>query len=162
MYSWRVTKYNPIHRDVDGTYKNQDEWTSYSDIGRNVHKDEYLSTEENYINAIFAFMEEMNIAMMYLNALELKSDGVKEQNASVFLYNLWVGKAVSKREIKKLAKLTLRETIWCKLSSKKDFFVHFGYDYYMYIGAIYDCPNARLKIEDSGLFVEKYTSPYMD
>ncbi|MGD6942822.1 hypothetical protein ACQCT6_12370 [Cytobacillus gottheilii] len=162
MYSWRVTKYNPIYRDTDGIYQNQDEWTSYSDIGRNVSEAEYLSTEENYINAIFAFMDEMNIEKMYLNALEVKSDGVKEQNASAFLSKQWVGKAVSKREIKELAKLTLRETIWCKLSSKKDIFVHFGYDYYMYIGTINDCPNPRLKIENSGLFVEKYKSPYLD
>jgi hypothetical protein len=36
-------------------------------------------------------------------------------------------------EVELLARLILREKLWCKLESK-DMFVHFGYDYYMYIG----------------------------
>ncbi|WHY94597.1 hypothetical protein QNK12_14495 [Neobacillus cucumis] len=160
LYSWRVTKYNPLHRDVNGSYKNQDEWTSYSEIGSKVSEEEYLKTEENYIIAIFSFMNEMNLDKMYLNALELNFDEVEKQNAPEFMSKMWLGKGVSKQEIKELVKLTLREAIWCKLSYKKEFFVHFGYDYYMYIGAINDCPKARVKVEMSELFVEESNSPY--
>ena len=45
-------------------------------------------------------------------------------------------------------------------SYKKEFFVRFGYDYYMYLGAIKDCPSSREKVQNTGLFVEDYHSPY--
>lgn len=157
LYSWRVTKYNPIHRDDSGSYKTKDEWTSYSEIGSKVSEQEYLETEEKYIIAVLYFMKEMNVDKLYLNDLELHSDGVVEQNASSFLSAIWLGKRVSKQEIKELIKLTLRESIWCRLSYKKQFSVHFGYDYYMYIGAANDCPKASRKVKKSGLFVEEFS-----
>ncbi|WP_409305747.1 hypothetical protein [Peribacillus sp. SCS-155] len=138
-------------QEIPGSYKNQDEWTSYADIGSNVSEEEYLTTEENYINAIISFMNEMNLDKMYLNALKLNSDEVEKQNASRVMAKVWLGKRVSKQEIKEVVKLTLREAIWCKLSYKKEFFIHFGYDNYMYIGAKKDCPEARVKVEMSGL-----------
>ena len=161
MYSWRVTKYNPLHRDDNGSYKIKDEWTSYSDIGSKVSEEEYLETEDKYINAVLSFMNEMNIDKLYLKDLELHSDGVVEQNASSFMLTMWLGKGVSKREIKELIKLTLRESIWCSLSYKKQFSVHFGYDYYMYIGAANDCPKASKKVITSGLFLEEFSLKYI-
>ncbi|MGG0738227.1 hypothetical protein [Niallia taxi] len=161
MYSWRVTKFNPLHRDESGSYIIKDEWTSYSDIGSKVSEEEYLETEEKYINAVLSFMNEMNVDKLYLKDLELHSDGVVEQNASTFMLTMWLGKEVSKQEIKELIKLTLRESIWCSLSYKKQISVHFGYDYYMYIGAANDCPKARTKVITSGLFVEEFSLKYI-
>lgn len=41
-------------------------------------------------------------------------------------------------------------------------FVHFGYDYYMYIGSSKELPqDLRNKIENLGLFVENFESPYL-
>lgn len=161
MYSWRVTKFNPLHRDESGSYKIKDEWTAYSEIGSKVSEEEYLETEEKYINAVLSFMNEMNVDKLYLKDLELHSEGVMEQNASSFMLTMWLGKEVSKQEIKELIKLTLRESIWCSLSYKKQFSVHFGYDYYMYIGAAKDCPKARTKVITSGLFVEEFSLKYI-
>ncbi|MFD1169946.1 hypothetical protein [Oceanobacillus caeni] len=56
--------------------------------------------------------------------------------------------------------LTLRNIIWCKLGYKNQFFVHFGYDYYMYIGASRQCTKAINAVTRSGLFVEKFDTPY--
>jgi hypothetical protein len=42
MYSWRITKYNPLNRDQDGRYKDEKEWTSFSDVDTEVDKNEYL------------------------------------------------------------------------------------------------------------------------
>ena len=107
-------------------------------------------------------MDELGVNKLYLNALEMWSDEVKSQNVSPFLSKMWVGKPISAQEIKELAKLTLRNVIWCKLSCKNKFFVHFGYDYYMYTGTNMDSPNARKKIEATGLYVEEFYSPYLD
>lgn len=160
LFSWRITKYNPKKRDEIGAYLDDKEWTCFSEVGTKVSEEEYLRTESDYINAITTFMVEMGLNKIYLNDLEIWSDEVVSQNASSFLRKMWVGKAVTAQEVRELARLTLRNVIWCKLSYKKEFFVHFGYDYYMYIGAIKDCSNAQAKVQDTGLYVETFNSPY--
>lgn len=162
MFWWRVTKYNPLNRNDDGSYINDEEWTSYSDISSKVNKEDYLKIEQSYINAIITFMDEMGLNNVYLNALEQWSDEIENQNASQFLLKMWLGKSVNTQEVKDLARLTLREAIWCRLTYKNEFYVHFGYDYYMYIGANKDCPNARQKVEATGLYVEECNSPYLN
>lgn len=162
LFSWRITKYNPQNRDERGNYLCANEWTSFSDVGTKVSEEEYLRIESKYINAITIYMGEMGLNRGYIDALEIWSDGVPNQNASPFLSKMWVGKCVTLKEIQELAKLTLREVIWCKLSFKKKFFVHFGYDYYMYIGADNECLKARQKVEESGLYVEDFLSPYLE
>jgi len=32
----------------------------------------------------------------------------------------------------------------------------------MYVGANVDCPRASKKVQETGLFVEKFKSPYLD
>lgn len=142
MYSWRVTKYDPLNRDVDGNYLNHEEWTEFSDVGTKVSIEEYLKTEQNYINAISSFMDEIGLDRVYVIALEQWSDEVRNQHDKEFLSKIWIEKAVNIQEVRELAKLTLRNAIWCKLGYKKQFFVHFGYDYYMYIGADRECMKA--------------------
>jgi hypothetical protein len=46
------------------------------------------------------------------------------------------------------------------LYSKDKFFVHFGWDYYMYIGSSVNCPSLIKIAKDNGLFVEEVRSPY--
>ena len=162
MFSWRITKYNPKNRDEKGYYLDDKEWTCFSEVGTKVTKEDYLRTESNYINAITTFMEELGIKKLYLNGLEVWSDQVENHDAASFLSKMWVGKQISTQEIRELAKLTLRNVIWCKLSHKNKFFVHFGYDYYMYIGTYMDSPIVRQKIETTGLYVEEFKSPYLD
>lgn len=129
MFSWRITKYNPKNRDERGCYLDDKEWTCFSEVGTNVSEEDYFRTESKYINAIAAFMAETSLNRLYLNKLEIWSEEAISQNASSFLQKMWVGKAVTVQEMRELAKLTLRNVIWCKLSYKKEFFVHFGYDY---------------------------------
>ena len=69
--------------------------------------------------------------------------------------------SIKKEVISQVARLALRENIWAKLESK-DMYIHFGYDYYMYIGSTKHCNNMISKIEESGLFVEPFVSPYSD
>ena len=106
-------------------------------------------------------MAEMGLNRVYVIALEQWSDEVRNQNANEFLSKIWIGKAVTVQEVRELAKLTLRNAIWCKLGFKKQFFVHFGYDYYMYIGASKDCTKAKEVVKETGLFIEDFKSPYL-
>ena len=106
-------------------------------------------------------MAEMGLNRVYVMALEQWSDDVGTQNANEFLSKIWVGKAVTVQEVRELAKLTFKNAIWCKLGYKKQFFVHFGYDYYMYIGASEECTKAKEVVKETGLFIEDFKSPYL-
>jgi hypothetical protein len=41
-----------------------------------------------------------------------------------------------------------------------EYFLHFGYDYYMYVGVSLACPRSRALATAAGLFVEDFVSPY--
>jgi hypothetical protein len=161
LNSWRITKYNPVKRDADGSYLDHEEWTCFSEVGTKVSMEEYQKQEEKYLDAISVFITEMGLNRVYVNALEQWSDGVRDQNTNEFLSKIWIGKAVTVQEVRELAKLTLRNAVWCKLGFKKQFFVHFGYDYYMYIGASEECANAKEVVKETGLFIEDFQSPYL-
>ncbi len=47
-----------------------------------------------------------------------------------------------------------------RLVYENKMYVHFGYDYYMYIGVNEKCLDAINSIQASGLFVEECESPY--
>ncbi|MFZ0443661.1 MAG: hypothetical protein WAM95_03215 [Bacillus sp. (in: firmicutes)] len=161
MNSWRITKYDPLTRDDDGSYLNLEEWTCFSEVGTKVSMEEYQKQEEKYLHAITTFIAEMGLKRVYVTALEQWSDEVRNQNAEEFLSKIWIGKTVTVQEVRGLAKLTLRNAIWCKLGFKKQFFVHFGYDYYMYIGASEGCAKAKEVVKETGLFIEDFQSPYL-
>ncbi len=77
-------------------------------------------------------------------------------------YNtIYLGQQVTQKEVADIARLVLRESLWCKLESDR-MFVHFGYDYYMFIGSTEPCESTIKKIEKLGLFVEKFESPYLE
>lgn len=53
----------------------------------------------------------------------------------------------------------LREKYWAKLETKNAF-IHFGWDYYMYIGVPGAPKQASAYAATNGLFVEEFESPY--
>jgi len=58
-----------------------------------------------------------------------------------------------------LCKLALREYIWLKIESEL-MVIHFGYDYYMYIGVEKFDKSLIKQFEEKGIFIESYQSPY--
>lgn len=173
MYTWRITRYNPSFREKTGRYKGN-EWTSFSDVGKFFNKkltiDDYITVENTYIEAMVAFMDCAKIYSMKVTGLEKRSDQITtELNQDIYseeMVNLFTvvheSDVLDLGKVKLLARLVLRENLWCKFETKKGMFVHFGYDYYMYIGCVKKCEDAICKTQSSGLFVEKYESPYSD
>lgn len=171
MFAWRISKYNPRNRDSRGAYLIADEWTSYSEIGTTTDEkeftyEEYKKIEDAYVSSIFLFMECNSIESLRITNLEksLAWDSediyVSESMKNAFRY-AENGLEINKDQISSLTRLVLREKLWCKLESK-DMFVHFGWDYYMYVGSSHSCEKYLQKIQELGLFVEKYESPYLD
>ena len=73
--------------------------------------------------------------------------------------SLHEGVFVHDTDIDAIVRMCLRESIWCKLQGDIGAYVHFGYDYYMYIGCS-DC-DSSLTWPTHGVFTENMPSPYM-
>lgn len=163
MFEWRIAKYNPQYRDATGAYL-KDEWTSYSDVGQifNGHLltiEEYLTIEKTYIKAIIVFMECLNIYALKVTDLEQEGLRCKAVHGIENLIRISNGEWIDKEKMHIVIQLILRNSIWCKLESP-EMFVHFGYDYYMYVGSTELCMLALQLIKQSGLFIESFKSPY--
>lgn len=168
-YQWRVTKYNPDFRDENGHYTLIEEWTCPSEIGKTINGkeftlDEYLQIEAAYINSAIKFIEESGINSLRILGLECN---ISEEDRTSLLYEKEFEKLVlkedllvNKNEIRLICKMILRNFLWCELYSKDNFFVHFGWDYYMFIGSNVNCLSAIEFATNNGLFVEQCQSPY--
>jgi hypothetical protein len=168
VFYWRITKYNPLYRDENDHYL-KDEWTSFSDIDDvNLTSEKYLFTENAYVNAVNCFISEMGITSLEVSDLEKYNltdlDKKKLELFSEEMINVYNSirnrDVINIKMVDNICKLALRETLWCKLKYEHGFVVHFGFDYYMYIGCSLKCEKAIEKVNKSGLFVEPCESPY--
>jgi hypothetical protein len=169
MFEYRITKYNPLFRDSRGAYT-KDDWTSVSDFSDDYGTskfNDYLKVENAYLYAIESIANLNKVRGFNLCRIEKPiekhnlndfhdidtSDSIKIIDAMkpVHKYPL--------SETLKVSQLCLREQTWCKIYSRK-MFVHFGYDYYMYIGSKANIQPLIKSITDRGLFVEVMKSPY--
>ncbi len=172
MYQWRVTKYNPMFRDESGAFK-KDEWTSISDIGRTFNGvvltlNKYLKVEDLYVKTISEFMDSLKISTLsVINIEKPEKPKLNPHFKSIYtpemikLFDFTKeGTKLEIGELMMISRLALRENLCCKLWGKYKMFVHFGYDYYMYIGSSSQNQSVIQKIKDSGLFIEEFISPY--
>ncbi len=157
MIQYRVTKYDPRYRDAAGAYK-RDEWIMHSQIGEYfvdgvLTEPRYLATENAYIHAAVSFLSESGVDSLAIESLE------NARGYECSALNIADGHVCSLLEIADIARLVLRDHLWCKLTGDTAF-VHFGWDYYMYIGVPMACPIAIIAATESGLFVESFNSPH--
>ena len=169
IFQWRITKYNPNFRDENGHYTLIEDWTCPSEIGKTINGneftlDDYFQVEAAYIDSAIKFIEESGIDLLRILQLECH---ILEEDRTSLLYEkefeelvLKEDLVINKNEIRLICKMVLRNFLWCKLYRKDHFFIHFGWDYYMYIGSNVNCVSAIEFAENNGLFVEQCTSPH--
>lgn len=163
MNCYRISKYNPEFRDENGIYT-QEDWTSVSDIGRvfngeKLTKEEYLRTENSYVNAVKTILTENNASKLLIDGLETYYDNTDVSalsfDESELLAEIKNTMYVNKDKLELLIRMALREYLWCKLKSER-VEIEFGYDYYMYI----KCAEIKLEIVQKlfydGIFVEHH------
>jgi len=168
-FQYRITKYDPINRDATGRYL-KNEWTYYGDIGKTYDDeilsfDEYGSMENKYIKSIERFMMCNKITSLHVVGLEKKKNPKHDKNATATMIDVFESiknnDQISMNIIDSVCRLILREYLWCKLEDGQKMQVHLCGDYYyMYIVSDSYCHNVIEDIEQMGLFVEKYKSPY--
>ena len=163
----RITKYDPRNRDASGRYT-QEEWTSVTDIGRDfptgvLTASEYLSVENLYVNAVASVLDTLQVSTLSISELDEKNEfhhlsPELKKNSTEIAFPIFDGMSICKSQIEAITRLVLREVIWCKLYGDEGLYIHFGYDYYMYIG--YDRNDGMNWHRDNRLFVEQFDSPY--
>ncbi len=156
MFEFRVTKYDPAHRDRRGAYT-RDEWTAASDIGSVfggvvLTAAEYQPVEDAYATAAVAYLREAGVGSLSVAGLENHA-GVPLPFAE--------GSALGLAEVGGVIRQLLRGEFWCRLEGAGAF-VHVGYDYYMYVGVPVACPSAEALARRLGLFPEPFQSPYRE
>ena len=159
MHQYRVTKYDPEFRDSSGAFT-RDDWTATSDIGGIfggvvLTPQAYLTVENAYVESAIAFLSESSSESLKVASLEnygQYTDSVLE---------IADGKRCTLLEIADIARLNLRSLVWCRFSGD-DAFLHFGGDFYMYVGVPMACQGATNFAKRSGLFVESFNSPYLE
>ncbi len=158
-YKYRITKYNPKYRDENGRFL-QDDWTSISDIGKSFNgimliETEYMRIENAYVNSVKSFLRESKIVEMEISGLEIRN---YRQPGFEDLAN---GKVYPLDMLDSLFRAALRERLWCKFKWQNKAYVHFGYDYYMFVGVNRFCPHSIAFAQEQGLFVEPFRSPHL-
>ena len=169
MYSWRITKYNPAFRDERGAYL-KDEWTSVSDVGKSFDGEvftfeEYRKVEDAYVSTALNFVSEAGLDVLTISYLEThqvseaKAEDLRDITFDPKLARK--GMVLSRKAMADVCRLVLREIFWCKIESENGFYIHFGYDYYMYVGSPVFSEKSIAYGRQHGLFVEETEPPYL-
>jgi hypothetical protein len=140
VFAYRLTKYDPRKRNTDGYFIGE-EWTSVSDIGRTLggqtlSLSEYLECENAYVESVRVLLAAADISSMRVTDL---SQGLPEHQfrlddaVSESCRQVKDQQAVSGSSLEGIVRGCLREYMWCRLSGDGGSYLHFGYDYYMYV-----------------------------
>lgn len=153
MHQYRVTKYDPQYR-VGGVYT-RDEWTSVSDVG-NIYDGktftmaEYEQAERQHVDFLCTLAERDHAFPLTIRAYEQPDDS---EHPSL------EGHLVTRAALPALLRDILREECWCRLEGK-DFFIHFGYEYYLYVGCSFTQEGITQLAREHSLFADPMVSPY--
>ena len=155
MNEYRVTKYDPSRRNSEGNFLD-DEWTSFSDVGKVGGEncltiEQYEAVESAYVQTAVDFLVESGGGEII---------AVDIENTAKTQLGFWPGTPLRNTELMNAMRLVLRELFWARFEDSDGRFVHFGYDYYMFVGVTMECPNAQQVAVQRGLFVERFRSPY--
>ena len=150
----RISRYRPgVPQSATST------WTSMSDVGH-VFDDgllsqaEYERVEQLYLAALVALLDDAGRPELLVSDVQLSP------SASAAARAVRDGARVTVPDAVEICRLELREELSCRLDDER-FYVHVGFDYYLYLGCERVSPAVIAAIEESGLFVERgVPSPY--
>jgi hypothetical protein len=109
---------------------------------------EYQRVEDAYVEVALSFLRESGLPSMKVAGLENRMEPLDFQNDTVLPFD----------RIGEIIRRILREEFWCRLEGSEGF-IHFGWDYYMYVGMPLPCPKAQARAAELGLYVEEFASP---
>jgi hypothetical protein len=154
---YRLTKYDPSLRDSTGAFTG-DDWTSVSDIGETfdgvrLTLPAYLDIEARHLQVIASFLEESAVTAVTAQGV----DNAKGQGP------IKVGQTFSPIEAIEVVRAMLRDEVWCRLQDGEHFYIHVGWDYYVYVGSDRPCDRSVKLARQLGLFIHQpFESPHLE
>lgn len=109
---------------------------------------EYLRVENEYIQFCLNAMKAAGVTGLSVCAPEIYCEGLRLPK-----------RVCDTDSICEIIRRCLREKCWAKLEGTR-FFLHFGYDYYLYIGTDVPKPLVETLAKEQNLYCEYYRSPY--
>jgi len=175
MFEYMITKYDQSQRDETGRYVGPSSWTCYSDAGKKfdgktLTLKECLLVEEKYINAAIKLFDLSKLPYLRLTRVkfheaiknEVHSQGEPLYDPEFELINFSEDAKILPENLRIILKMIFRGYGWASLEWKNKFYVHIGWDFYMYIGITSEDQNILNDIRSSGLYVDHdKPSPYM-
>lgn len=161
-YIYRVTKYDPADRDEQGHYQGAEDIAG-----------DHGPVEAAYLAAVAAFAADSDVTRVAIRepavahlvhfGLEPAVDG--HGLAGLFppdLTGYHDGAEVPLTVALELVRAMLRDNgAWCRLEAGDRFFIHVGWDQYVYVGSVVPCRRAVALAHQHGLFADRLTrSPY--
>ena len=165
LQSYRITKYDPNKRDKNGFYIDSNEWTDISDFWKN-DICEYLEIEDLYADIAKKILMFNNINSFTVSKVEHRWNYKDINNISISkeVYDrITEGGTFYVDELDSLIRSVLRWSQWFKIKWKRNFFIHFWYDLYMYIWFNYSKKIIEKisNINTNKIFIEEFRSPYL-
>jgi hypothetical protein len=154
---YRLTKYDPSLRDSTGAFTG-DDWTSVSDIGETfdgvrLTLPAYLDIEARHLQVIASFLEESAVTAVIAQGVE----NAKGQ------FPIKEGEAFSPIQAIEVVRAMLRDEVWCLLQDGERFYIHVGWDYYLYVGSDRPCERSVKLAKQLGLFINQpFESPHIE
>jgi hypothetical protein len=151
-------------REPGGAYLKED-WTGIADIGRAfaggiLTEASYRNTENAYVQSLIGLLDKAGVASMSVSDIErretagLQTLGDGTLSACLDIID---DLQVAGQQLEYVIRGCLREYLWCRLLGPRDSYVHFGYDFYTYIG-LPEPADAHSVAQ--GLYLEECKSPY--
>ena len=166
MLKLRATKYDPKNRSEDGIYL-VDEWTSVVDVGTEfptgvLTVEAYVAIENAYVETVLKLMHALGLETLKTWHLEgyFCTDGIPQDildNHTPEPIQIREGLSLDRHGVDYAVRQNLRNTMWCCLVGEHDTYVHFGDDYYMYLGCNQNI--AKECLETQFMYLEEYESP---
>lgn len=153
MNMYRIAKYD-LNGYVDGVFT-LDDWTDYSDIGnvfngQKLTREIYVDVEDKYIKtAQEIFIQSHQKEISIINLQKYQSNLIWKNNQKI-----------DQLQLAKIIRDCLRNKCWCRLHSE-EFYIHFGYDFYLYIGCSLSYDAVAKVCAENQLYVIEYESPYL-
>ncbi len=155
VHALRISRFQP-----GATQTPDSAWTSIGDVGQTFSEGvltlaEYERVEALYLNAVSLLLEDSEVRQLIVSDVQLTPLASETARA------IREGALVSASDALEICRLELRDEVSCRLEDDGRFYVHIGFDYYLYVGSKQVSAAAIEAIEQSGLFVEQgIPSPY--
>lgn len=162
-----IVKYNPIYFTGNGIYSNI-EWTHIYDVGKVFHGktftlEEYINTENKYINTILKIMDLLGNPILKITYIE-KSNSILDQLIATKdrINNMWLlekaktlkrGSYISIRDLPDIIRIGLRYACLRLYNREKKLLIKFGDYCYVYLYTDLSKIELYKIVSEQGLFL---------